>query len=84
MKTKPLITLVILNTLVLSFAVQSSADKSASSVKNKSLNEEMPHITNEAEYAEFVRNREGNGQASSIKSASSSSASSSHAKTQTK
>ena len=48
--------------------MQSLADKAISSVKNKSLVEETPHITNEAEYAEFVKKREGAGQASSVKS----------------
>jgi hypothetical protein len=57
-----------LSTLVLSFSTQTNADKSTSSVKNKSLVEETPHITNEAEYAEFVKRREGAGQASSVKS----------------
>jgi hypothetical protein len=80
MKIKPLMALPIIIALVLGFAMQSFADKSASSVKNKSSAEEMPHITNEAEYAEFVRKREGAGQASSVKSASSSSSSSSQAK----
>ena len=50
--------------------MQSFATKSTSSVKNKSLAEETPNITNEAEYAEFVRKREGAGQASSVKQAS--------------
>ena len=50
--------------------MQSFATKSTSSVKNKSLAEETPNITNEAEYAEFVRKREGAGQTSSVKQAS--------------
>jgi hypothetical protein len=70
-KLKSLITLVIFNTLVLSFSVQSFADKATSSVKNKNVVEETPHITNEAEYAEFVKRRERAGQASSVKSSSS-------------
>jgi hypothetical protein len=80
MKIKPLMALPIIIALVLGFAMQSFADKSTSSVKNKSSAEEIPHITNEAEYAEFVRKREGAGQSSSVKSASSSSSSSSQAK----
>ncbi len=48
--------------------MQGLADKATSSVKNKNLAEETPHITNEAEYAEFVKRREGTGQASSVKS----------------
>jgi hypothetical protein len=68
MKIKPLIALVMLSTLVLSFSVRSFADKTTSSVKNKDLTEETPHITNEAEYAEFVKKREGAGQTSSVKS----------------
>jgi hypothetical protein len=68
MKIKPSIALVMLSTLLLSFAMQSLADKATASVKNKSLAEETPHITNEAEYAEFVKRREGAGHASSAKS----------------
>jgi hypothetical protein len=65
---KSLIALVMLSTLMLSFSMQTSADKATLSVNNKSLAEETPHITNEAEYAEFVKRREGAGQASSVKS----------------
>ena len=57
-----------LSTLLLSFSMQGLAVKATSSVQNKSLVEEAPHITNEAEYAEFVKRREGAGQASSVKS----------------
>ena len=67
---KALIALAMLSTLVLSFSMQGLANKSTSSVKNKSLAEETPNITNEAEYAEFVRKREDAGQASSAKQAS--------------
>ena len=67
MNINPLIALVMLSTLVVSFSVQSVADKATSSVKNSTLTEETPHITNEAEYAEFVRQREGAGHASSVK-----------------
>jgi hypothetical protein len=87
MKLKPLIALVMFGTLVLSVSTQSLAKQSTSSVENKSLAEETPHITNEAEYAEFVKRREGIGQASSvkstrsIKSSSSSAASSNRSKT---
>gem|GEM_PF-3426755 len=82
-----------LSALLLGFSMQGLADKATSSVKNKSLVEETPHITNEAEYAEFVRKREGAGQtspaksvrskksSSPIRSSSSSAASSSRAKT---
>ena len=59
-----------LSALLLGFSMQGLADKATSSVKNKSLVEETPHITNEAEYAEFVRKREGAGQSSSAKQAS--------------
>jgi hypothetical protein len=65
---KSLIALVMLSTLMLSFSMQTSADKATLSVNNKSLAEETPHITNEAEYAEFVKRSEGTGQASSVKS----------------
>jgi hypothetical protein len=68
MKLKLLIALVMLSTLLLSFSMQSLAVKATSSVQNKSLVEEAPHITNEAEYAEFVKRSEGTGQASSVKS----------------
>ena len=57
-----------LSTFLLNFSTQTNADKATSSAKNKSLAEETPHITNEAEYAEFVKRREGTGQASSVKS----------------
>ena len=55
MKLKSLIALVMLSTLLLSFSMQGLADKATSSVKDKSLAEETPHTTNEAEYAEFVK-----------------------------
>jgi len=70
-----------LGILLLSFSMQSLADKATSSLKNKSLAEAVPNIANEAEYAEFVKKRERVGHASSVKSASASSASSSHSKT---
>lgn len=79
MKLKPLITLVMLSTLLLSFSMQGLADKTTSSVQNKSLVEESPDITNEAEYAEFVKKREGAGQASSVKSTQSTKSTSSSA-----
>ena len=87
MKLKPLVALVMFGTFVLSFSTQSLAKQVTSCVENKSLAEETPHITNEAEYAEFVKRREGAGQASSvkstrsIKSSSSSAASSNRSKT---
>ena len=84
MKTKPLVALTIFNAWILGLAMQSFAHQSTSSVKNKSVAEEVPHITNEAEYAEFVKKREKASQASSIQSASSSSESSSKAKTHIK
>jgi hypothetical protein len=68
MNIKSLIALAMLSALLLGFSMQGLADKATSSVKNKSLVEETPHITNEAEYAEFVKRREGAGQASSVKS----------------
>jgi hypothetical protein len=93
MNIKSLIALAMLSALLLGFSMQGLADKATSSVKNKSLVEETPHITNEIEYAEFVKRREGAGQtssvksrqstksASSIRSSLSSAASSSHSKT---
>ena len=75
-----MIALVMLSTLVVSFSMQCFADKTASSISaereikrsnsslpKKSAVEAIPSITNEAEYAEFVRQREGAGQASSVK-----------------
>lgn len=59
--------------------VTSSSAKS--SVSNRSMPQESA-ITNEAEYADFVRKREGVNQVSSVKSAVSSSASSTRAKNQ--
>ena len=59
-----------LTILLVSFSMQSLAGTATSSLKNKSLTEEAPNITNEAEYAEFVRKREGAGHASSVKQAS--------------
>jgi hypothetical protein len=83
MNIKPLIALVMLNTLVVSFSMQCFADKTASSISaereikksqsslsKKSAVDGNPNITNEAEYAEFVRQREEAGQASSVKQAS--------------
>ena len=57
--------------------MQVNADKATMSVKNKNLAEETLHITNEAEYAEFVKRREGVGQSSAIKSTRSKKSSSS-------
>ena len=71
MNIKLLIAIALFSVTVLGFAVQSFADKAASSVKNKNIVEEIPQITNEAEYAEFVRKRDRAGQASSVKVAQS-------------
>ena len=83
MNLKPLIGLVMLSTFAMSFSMQCFADKSAplisaereikklkSSLPNERAVEVNSNITNEAEYAEFVRRREGVGQARSVKQAS--------------
>jgi hypothetical protein len=65
---KLLIALLALSTLLLSFSMQTNADQAISRAEYKNLNEETLHITNETEYAEFVKRREGAGHASSVKS----------------
>jgi hypothetical protein len=68
MKIKLLSALLILSsTLLFIFSMNSFADKAMPSVQNKNLAEDIPHITNEAEYADFVRKREGAGAGGSVK-----------------
>jgi len=50
-----------------SISTEREIKKSNSSLSTRTVAEVMPSITNEAEYAEFVRQREGAGQVSSVK-----------------
>lgn len=68
MKIQSYIASVIFSALILNIALQCFADTARPSVKSQSQSEETPNITNEAEYAEFVRKREGAGQTSSVRS----------------